>query len=455
MKCLTINITDTVAMKEVNLQIIQELKGCMATIMSTPAYLQMVSTTEGAFTRTRKLPFDKLVLFILRLSKETLSHALDSFFEDMGAAHTATVSGFTQQRAKLDPLFFRCWNQVLTEAFFRMGGIHVKKWNGYRLVAVDGTNLTLVNTQNLREAFGGQINQYSFFVQAKALYWYDVLNGLVLDSELVPYTTGETTMAHRHLERVTGPDMIAIYDRNFCNYKMIALHLWQECERKFVIRGNENHNWIKAFVQGGQQEAIVHCAPTPQIKKQMHTAGYVVSANTQLKVRLLRIELGEGKVEVLATNLWENEGFLHKDFKWLYGQRWGVETEIGKEKNILQLGSFSGLTARSVAQDFYATVMASNLQALLIKPVQEEVSQQAARYRHPMKVNNNKSFGKIKKYLVPLFLSEDPATILDKLNGYFARDLLPVRPGRAYPRTVKNRHHACKHKTYTNYKSAC
>lgn len=442
-------------MKDVNLQIIQDLKGCLAAMMFNPVYLRSFSTTDKAFTRTRKLPFDKLVLFILKLSKETLSHALDGFFQETGAPHTATVSGFTQQRAKLDPLFFRCWNLALIDAFYNYSGTRIKKWNGYRLIAVDGSNLTLVNAKNLREVFGGQINQFGFFVQAKALYWYDVLNGLVLDTELSPYSIGETTMVHRHLERVIAADMIAIYDRNFCNYKIMALHLWQERERKFVIRGNENHRWINDFVKKGQQEAIVHLAATAQNKKQMRSAGYVVSASTLLKVRLLRIELGEGKVEVLATNLWEDEGFYHKDFKWLYSKRWGVETEIGKEKNILQLGSFSGLTAHSVKQDFYATIMASNLQTLLIKPAQETVDRQAARFLHPMKINNNKSFGKIKQNLVALFLTEDPTIILDKLNSYFARDLLPVRPGRTYPRKVKNRHTYSKHKTYTNYKSAC
>ena len=37
-------------------------------------------------------------------------------------------------------------------------------------------------------------------------------------------------------------DMVTLYDRNFSNYKMVALHLWQERERKFVIKGNAKYD---------------------------------------------------------------------------------------------------------------------------------------------------------------------------------------------------------------------
>jgi hypothetical protein len=55
--------------------------------------------------------------------------------------------------------------------------------------------------------------------------------------------------------------------------------------------------------------------------------------------------------------------------------RWGVESSIDFQKNILQLESMSGLTPTTVLQDFYATVLVANLHFLLIKPAQEQIDQ--------------------------------------------------------------------------------
>lgn len=47
--------------------------------------------------------------------------------------------------------------------------------------------------------------------------------------------------------------------------------------------------------------------------------------------------------------------------------RWGIETNIPLQKNIIQLESFSGLSVAAVEQDFYATVFMANLLSILIK----------------------------------------------------------------------------------------
>lgn len=441
-------------MKEVNLQILEELKSFVRMIKENQEYLECVSTCDNAFSRSRKLTFDRLLLFILKLSNKTLSIDLDDFFEDLGSTDSVTASAFCQQRAKLNALVYHLWNQVLVKSFYYYGERYVKRWRGFRLVGVDGSNLPLVHTKALKEAFGGQSNQHGFFVQAKTLYCYDLLNNLVIHSELASYNVGEETMAYSFLEHVMEPDMLGVYDRNYCSYKMMALHMWQEQERKFVIRANEHHNWIRDFMKSKKQEETVYLTPDSSSMAQMRKAGYIVSEKDKLPIRLVRIELEDGGTEVLATNLRAEEDVSREDLKRLYAKRWGVETEIGKEKNIMGLESFSGLTPHSVTQDFYATVMLSNLQSLFIKPAQAQIDKKQKHYKHPMKINNNKSYGKLKKYLVPLFLIQDPATILKRLYRYFQKYILPVRPERSFPRERKNKHLYSKHKTYTNYKPA-
>jgi hypothetical protein len=278
------------------------------------------------------------------------------------------------------------------------------------------------------------------------------LNELILYSKINPYRFGELNMAYLAIDNLEE-DMLMIYDRNFCNFKMAALHTWQEKEIKFVIRAKETQNIIKTFIKGGAQSKIVYLRTTPAAIEGLYKSGYIVSKDTLLKIRLVRVEL-DHSIEVLMTNLWEEEGYQSSEFKELYSKRWCVETNISIQKNILQLESFSGLTPLSIKQDFYATVFITNLHSILIKEAQQIIEDKHTKRKYPMKVNRNKSYGKMKIHLISIFINNEPGDILQLLNDHFIRDPVPIRNNRSFPRIIKNKQSRTKHKTYANYKPA-
>ncbi|WPU98265.1 IS4 family transposase [Mucilaginibacter sp. cycad4] len=438
---------------KIGIKIISELKSFVSLIVQNEPLLNNFRKSEKDFTRNRKLPFERLVLLIVKLCKKTLSIELEKFFEELGGQSPCSVSAFTQQRIKLKASFFYWWNNVLLSSYYhhaKQGDI--KRWKGFRVVSADGSNVSLVNTPVLSNYFGGASNQSGCFVQAKTFYHYDVLNELVLMSRIMPYRYGEVPMAYDAIEQLKK-DMLVIYDRNFCSYKMFALHLWAEEEIKFVIRGKNDQNMIKDFIAGGKHTAIVYLAPVTTAIKSLKESGFITTNKTLLKLRLVRVEL-ENAVEVLVTNLWEEEGYPNSEFKALYFLRWGVETNISIQKNILQLEAFSGLTVESVEQDFYATVFMTNLHAVLIKDAQASVDNNLINRKYPMKVNKNKSFGKLKINLVAIFNDNNADHILEVLHKHFIRDILPVRKDRTFPRVRKNRQTNSKHRTYSNFKPA-
>jgi hypothetical protein len=437
-------------MFDVNVKIISEVKNFITMVAGDRSILNNFCVSDRNFIRNRKLPFEKLVLFIAKLCKKTLSIELETFFEELGCPMDCSVSAFSQQRLKLEPAFFYFWNLVLQRSFYVYSGAAIKRWKGYRIIAADGSSISLVNNASLRQFFGGQRNQQTDYVLAKTFYHYDVLNEIILLPLIMPYRYGELNMAYDATEKIEE-DMLMLYDRNFCNYKMVALHLWQEKERKFVIRAKETHNMIKAFIKSGEVSSIVDMQPTETAIKGLRKSGFILNADTLLKVRLVRVEL-PGSIEVLITNLWEEEGHQAQEFKDLYFKRWGVETNISIQKNILQLESFSGLTAHSVLQDFYATVMITNLHSILIKDAQEAIENTIKDGKYPMKVNKNKSIGKLKVKLVSLFMYNDTEAILKILHGHFVKDVIPIRKGRSFKRTRINVKSKSKHKTYTNFK---
>jgi hypothetical protein len=439
-------------MYDVNLKIVSELKSFVSIVSSSRDVLQAFCATDKDFTRNRKLPFERLVLLVSKLCKKTLSIELEKFFEEIDCPLSCSVSAYTQQRIKLNPMFFYMWNMVLWGSFYLYASNKTKLWSGYRVVAADGSSVTLDNNKVLSEHFGGQSNQQTNFVLAKTFYYYDVLNELILHSQIKPYRYGEMNMAYDSVNEIER-DMLMLYDRNFCNYKMIALHLWHEQERKFVIRAKETQNIIKSFIESGESSAIVNWETTPSAVEGMRKSGFIINKNDRLKVRLVRVELDQS-VEVLVTNLWEEDGHPNEQFKDLYFMRWGVETNISVQKNILQLESFSGLTATSVLQDFYATVMMTNLHSVLIKDAQQTIEIDKRKRKYPMKINKNKSFGKLKSYIVALFINNDVETLLEKLHGYFIQNLVPIRKGRSFTRMRKNTQSKSKFKTFSNFKPA-
>jgi len=437
-------------MHDANVKIIARLKRFVMMVWSNPECLKKFAVSEQDFVRNRKLPFPKLALLIIKLCKKSLSIELERFFEEAGSGVPCSVSAFTQQRLKLKPIFFKCWNIVLHNCFYIHYGVDVKRWKNYRLVAADGSSISLVNTPALSQYFGGQSNQQTNFVLARTFYHYDVLNELILLSEIKPYRYGELNAAYKAIDK-TQQDMLMIYDRNFSNYKMVALHMWQRKERKFVIRAKETQNMIKDFIESGKDSFIVDMRPTPSAIAGLKKSGFIIDKEELIKVRLVRVEL-PGSIEVLITNLWEEQGHSVEEFKDLYFMRWGIETNISIQKNILQLESFSGLTVHAVQQDFYATVMMANLHALLMKEPQQIIDDTLKHRKYPMKINKNKSFGKLKINLVHLFLNSNAEPILKELYHHFIRDVLPVRKGRSFKRIRKNPQSKSKYKTFTNFK---
>jgi hypothetical protein len=436
---------------KIGIKIISELKSFVSFVVQSDDLLDCFRKTDKDFTRNRKLPFERLVLLIAKLCKKTLSIELERFFEELGEPGACSVSAFTQQRIKLKASFFDWWNRVLWSSYYHYNNTSIKRHKGFRVIAADGSNVSLINTPALNKHFGGQSNQNGSFVQAKTFYYYDVLNELVLFPRIMPYRYGEIPMAYDGIEQLEK-DMLVIYDRNFCSYKMFALHLWAEQEVKFIIRGKEKQIVMRDFIATGKPSAIVHLVPSSEAIKGLKESGFIITRETLLKVRLVRVEL-EKTIEVLVTNLWEEEGHLSDEFKALYFLRWGVETNISIQKNILQLEAFSGLTVESVEQDFYATVFTANLHSILIKDAQVSVNEQSGKRKYPMKVNKNKSFGKLKVNLVSLFISNDVENILKILHNHFIKDTLPIRKNRSYLRVRKN-HGKSKHRTYSNFKPA-
>ena len=111
-----------------------------------------------------------------------------------------TKSAFVQSRKKIQPDVFKKLSALLVDEFYTDNELGIKLWNGFRVLAVDGSTLTLPFTKELKTIYGLTKNQTKTgVVQARVSVLYDVLNNYVLEGLLSAKQTGERALALKHL----------------------------------------------------------------------------------------------------------------------------------------------------------------------------------------------------------------------------------------------------------------
>jgi hypothetical protein len=283
---------------------------------------------------------------------------------------------------------------------------------------------------------------------------YDVLNEIIVASHLLPIRFSERAVTNSWIPYYE-PDMLFLYDRGFPSYTAIFLHMKQEKEIKFVMRCQNNfNNEVRTFVTGKRKSKMVEFAPDDSAIKELRKHGYIVTKQTKIKVRLVKVLLDTGETEILVTNLCDKQCYPTVLFKQIYFMRWGIETNYDTQKNILQLESFSGHKAETILQDYYANIFVANLQSIISKSCESEIKLRTKHCRHQYKINRNVAIGTMKHRIVKLFLSKKPRDILEELKEIFLRHIEPVRPNRNYIRSAKTKRINGKYQTFTNYKRA-
>mgnify|MGYP001601367254 FL=1 len=169
--------------------------------------------SNNNFTRKRKLPFVSLVIFMINMIKQTLQKELTHFMELIKDTKTnISKSAFSQSRLNLKPEAFVELNETLIDEFYKDDSI--KKWNGFRICAVDGSKLILpTHSKELMDKFG-TLSNGMIIPQAQISSCYDVLNEIIIDSQLETLQVNELDQAVRHLNKLSNGDLV-IFDRGY------------------------------------------------------------------------------------------------------------------------------------------------------------------------------------------------------------------------------------------------
>jgi hypothetical protein len=341
-----------------------------------------------------------------------------------------TKSAFVQYRRKIKPEVFKSLSDSLVEEFYTDNDESIKLWNGFRLLAVDGSRLVLPDTHELESIYGRTKNQSETgVVQARISVLYDVLNRFAIDGVLVPLSTGESVLALNHLVFAKANDLI-IYDRGYPSFNLIYEHFEKGVDFLIRVRADFS-NLTRKFHLSGLQSAMVQMQPGKNIK----LSDKPYSKNTFKEVRLVRVELPNGDTEILITSLFDTQKYPNSLFKELYSLRWGIETFYDELKNKIKIEHFSGYSEHCILQDFYAALFVSNVQSLIVGEINDELAKESTRYKYQYKVNSNLSYGFLKDRIILLFFSDkEMDEIVSELKALFKKHTIPIRPNRRFER---------------------
>lgn len=354
-------------MKDINASL--EISEYVKKIVSQPTFQETYKIHPQDFQRTRILTFADIVFFVLGLTGTTLEFEAEHFRKISGIKHFSTAA-ICKARDKIS---FQAFRELLTLLAKQLESRRLLQ--GYRLLAIDGTQLELPKTHELMAKYPGSNSNHPL---CHATVIYDILNDYYLDAHLVPAPADERAAACCLLKAYPVDAFeIMLLDRGYPSIQMLQLLINQG--RKYVMRiGKRFLQETNAFVQSDKTDDTFMVYYTKQ--RFRGTKGTVLLPFT-FQLRGVKIELEGGQTEYLITNL-SPEEFSREELGRLYGLRWSIETSFKHLKNALYLEEFCSKKENSIKQEFYSELIHYNINSQLLQMAQERYSQEKSSKKH-------------------------------------------------------------------------
>ena len=416
------------------------LKESLAQIAANPE--KYAKNPGKDFTRNRKLPFEVLLKSVLSMTGKSLrGEMMDLFGLKMDAP---TVSAFVQQRNKVNSRafedLFRTFTQEIDEKDL---------FKGYRLLAADGTDLHTPTNRAEKDSFHEGANGQRPYNLLHLNALYDLKRRIYTDALIQGRKKeNECRALAMMVDRDDAPvPTIYIADRGYESYNVMA-HIIEKGQ-KFLIRvkdigGNGIASRLRLQCEGTLDIDVSLHLTRKQTRVAKETIDYLPhnvkfdylptscrkgmeSAPYSLSFRLVRFEIGNGKYELLATNLMREE-FAFEELKELYALRWGIETSFRDLKYSLALSYFHFKKTEHISQEIFARLTMYNFAELVTSHVTVKQKSRELPYR----IN----FAAAVHICREFFLKNISPSLVE---GLLLQYLLPIRNRPASPRLMRTK----------------
>ena len=373
---------------------------------------------SSAFTRRRKLTPKRMLMILLQRLVCSLQLGMDRFFEYL-EEKTVSKQAFSQARANLNPEYVRKFADGIAE-------IHAQDpdapaYCGMRLIAIDGTDIALENSAELKKVFGCSGSKRNAATALGSMA-YGPLDHAIYDCQIAPYATDERDLAKLHMARLQQLGLgnsLLLFDRWYPSAAF--LDDTRKAGFSFVMRVREKWNLQADRIKSEGWIRLSH-------------------DGEEFSVRVLKVSLPSGETETLLTNLDENQLPVSQAAE-LYFRRWAIETAFDTLKSKLQLENFSGKTEISVRQDFYATIYIAGFAMICADDATKQIQDhdQGKELKYTRKANMNRTIAYLRNRFFLIILEENPdlrRSLFDRLSRDIAAFPEPIRPNRSPLRKI-------------------
>ena len=290
------------------MQRLEAIRNKIYNILHSEEFKEKHRMQEKDFTRKRKLGFAEVSTMILKGIKRGLHAGITEFLEETNTEiEEYSKAAFCKARQRIKPSAFEELFRTTAQDFYKTPDYKTIK--GYRVCAIDGSDINLPNTKELLDIYGSETyGNGSQQVQSLVSCLYDVLNHIVIDATMNPYNSNERKLALEHLEKlveIKTQKELLITDRGYPSAEL--MEAIEEKGFKYLIRVNKD-NFFREIRQAKEDCSL--CKATE---------------NGKIYYRLVLITLKNGKKEALITNL--GEDFTKEELTKLYNLRWGIESK--------------------------------------------------------------------------------------------------------------------------------
>lgn len=389
------------------------------------------------FTRKRKLPFKEIVNTMFSMTGKTLCGELMQHF---GMSNTMpTVSAFVQQRNKINSDAFEILFHRFTETIDEQ-----KLYRGYRLLAIDGSDLRVPTNPDESISFHKRTNGQKSFNLLHLNALYDLqrkiyVDAIVQGSEHKSFVTmvdrGKSDIpsiyiADRgyesynnmaHIQEKGAKFLIRIKDVTSNNGIAKGLHLPQNDEFDMEFRLELTRQQTKEAL--GQNSKFISYKSTFDYLPKKSSKG-IPMGHYELFFRIVRIKISDDIYELLITNL-DNKDFSSAELKELYAMRWGIETSFRTLKYTLGLIYFHSKKTEYILQEIFTSLTMYNFAQLITSHV--VIKQKSRKYLY--QVNFSPAVHICRNFLLKNISPSLAETLI-------SQHISPIRPSASNPRKM-------------------
>ena len=398
------------------------------------------------FTRNRKLPFRKVVMFLLAMEGGTLGTQMLRHFGY--SVDIPSTSAFVQQRDKLN-----------AETFPSLFSLFVKKSNtrktykGLRLIAADGSDFKTPSDPNAPNSYFPGTSTQSAYNLLHLDAMYDLLQHTYMDAALYgKRVANERSALCKMIERSALNDVLLIADRGYEGFNLMA-HI-QEKGWKFLIRIQDAANsygiasgldlpnteefdlFVDLSLTKIQTKEVQSLCKNRNLFKRVHSSFDFLPENCKtgtpvfykLPFRIVRFKITDDSYETVVTNL-DSEDFSPEELKRIYGMRWGIETSFRELKYTVGLLHFHAKKVEYIYQEVFARLIMYNFTEL----VTSHVIIQKFNAKYAYKANFSVAVHVCRQFFLGNVSPPD-------VEATISRNVSVIRTGRSNPRNIVVKH---------------